>query len=78
MKARQRSIARRKPSIAQGVDRRPSNEARAALERRLARADPREAPAFRHVSSSQRGGWLLFGRLLTWATRNNGDGEGQA
>jgi hypothetical protein len=28
-------------------------------------------PALLHVSSSERGGWRVFGRLLSWATRNN-------
>jgi CDP-L-myo-inositol myo-inositolphosphotransferase len=32
------------------------------------------ACGLRHVSSSERGGWELFGRLLVWATRNNGVG----
>jgi hypothetical protein len=27
-------------------------------------------PSARHMSSSERGGWRLFGRLLIWATRN--------
>jgi len=37
-------------------------------------ADRPAAPAFRHVSSSERGGWSLLGRLLIWAMRNSGDG----
>jgi hypothetical protein len=32
------------------------------------------APIIRHISSSQRGGWPLFCRLLLWATRNAQDG----
>jgi hypothetical protein len=35
------------------------------------------APIIRHISSSQRGGWPLFCRLLLWATRNAQDGIGE-
>jgi len=36
------------------------------------------APIIRHISSSQRGGWPLFCRLLLWATRNVQDGIGES
>ncbi|MBV9883544.1 MAG: hypothetical protein JO276_11090 [Sphingomonadaceae bacterium] len=35
------------------------------------------APVLCHISSSRRGGWPLFCRLLLWATRNAGDGAGR-
>jgi hypothetical protein len=42
---------------------------------RLAAKQAPGKSAPRRVSSSERGGWRLFGRILIWATRNNIIGE---
>jgi hypothetical protein len=43
----------------------------------LPAADPDRAPIVRSISSSERGGWPIFCRLLLWATRNAKGGAGR-